>query len=487
MLSEIIDLDGDKMREECGVFGIFAPGSDVARLTYYGLYALQHRGQESAGIAVSNGKIIKGEKGMGLVSEVFQDTAKLQRLVGDIAVGHVRYSTTGSSLLVNAQPLLVRYRNGFLAIVHNGNLVNGGELRTELETEGSIFQATTDSEVIAHLIARSGEKDIEDAVKKAIPVIRGAYTFILMTKDKLVGLRDPKGIRPLSLGRTADGYVLASETCAFDTMGAEFVRDVKPGEMVVIDADGVRSEQLFASGGDSLCVFEFIYFARPDSNLDGRNVHTARKQLGRRLAIEHPVEADIVTGVPDSSLSAASGVAEHLGLPYEMGFIKNRYIGRTFIQPTQEIRDLGVKLKLNPVRQIVEGKRVVMVDDSIVRGTTSKHIIQMLRNAGAREIHVLISSPPVKCSCFYGIDTSTSGELIGAQLDVPEIAKAIGADSLGYLSEEGMLESIGLPKKGFCTACFSGCYPIQLGISKRSKLMNDEEDDGGCGGCGVHI
>ena len=410
-----------------------------------------------------------------------------QRLVGDIAVGHVRYSTTGSSLLVNAQPLLVRYRNGFLAIVHNGNLVNGGDLRADLEVDGSIFQATTDSEVIAHLIARSGESDIEAAVKKAVPVIRGAYTFILMTKDKLVGLRDPKGIRPLSLGRTADGYVLASETCAFDTMGAEFVRDIKPGEMVVIDADGVRSEQLFASDGDSLCVFEFIYFARPDSNLDGRNVHTARKQLGRRLAIEHPVDADIVTGVPDSSLSAASGVAEQLGLPYEMGFIKNRYIGRTFIQPTQEIRDLGVKLKLNPVRQIVEGKRVVMVDDSIVRGTTSKHIIQMLRNAGAKEVHVRISSPPVKCSCFYGIDTSASGELIGAELDVPDIAKAIGADSLGYLSEEGMLESIGLPKKGFCTACFSGCYPIEIGSGKRSKLMNDEEDDGGCGGCGVHI
>ena len=470
MFSEIIDLDGDKMKEECGVFGIFAPGSDVARLTYYGLYALQHRGQESAGIAVSNGKVIKGEKGMGLVSEVFHDTSKLQRLVGDIAVGHVRYSTTGSSLLVNAQPLLVRYRNGFLAIVHNGNLVNGGDLRADLEVDGSIFQATTDSEVIAHLIARSGESDIEAAVKKAVPVIRGAYTFILMTKDKLVGLRDPKGIRPLSLGRTADGYVLASETCAFDTMGAEFVRDIKPGEMVVIDADGVRSEQLFASDGDSLCVFEFIYFARPDSNLDGRNVHTARKQLGRRLAIEHPVDADIVTGVPDSSLSAASGVAEQLGLPYEMGFIKNRYIGRTFIQPTQEIRDLGVKLKLNPVRQIVEGKRVVMVDDSIVRGTTSKHIIQMLRNAGAKEVHVRISSPPVKCSCFYGIDTSASGELIGAELDVPDIAKAIGADSLGYLSEEGMLESIGLPKKGFCTACFSGCYPIEIGSGKRSKI-----------------
>lgn len=487
MFSEIMDLEEDKMHEECGVFGIFAPDSDVAQLTYYGLYALQHRGQESAGIAVSDGKVIKGEKGMGLVSEVFQDTTKFDRLKGEIAVGHVRYSTTGSSLLVNAQPLLVRYRSGFLAIVHNGNLVNGRELRTQLEEEGSIFQATTDSEVIAHLVARSGEEDIVAALRKSLPSLRGAYTFILMTPDKLVGLRDPHGIRPLSLGKTAGGYVLASETCAFDTVGAEFVRDIEPGEMVIIDKDGVTSERFAHSDKHSLCVFEFIYFARPDSNLHGRNVHMVRKRLGRRLAMEHPVDADIVTGVPDSSLSAASGVAEQLGLPYEMGFIKNRYIGRTFIQPSQEIRSVGVKLKLNPVRQIVEGKRVVMVDDSIVRGTTSMKIIEMLRNAGAKEVHVLISSPPVTSSCFYGIDTSTSGELIGANKSVEEIAKAIGADSLGYLSEEGMMECMDLPKQSFCTACFSGRYPVKVGEKRTGKYLMDEEDDGGCGGCGVHV
>ena len=482
--TEIMD---DKLREECGVFGIFAPGSNVAQLTYYGLYALQHRGQESAGIAVSNGRVIKGEKGMGLVSEVFHDTTKFERLQGEAAVGHVRYSTSGSSLLVNAQPLLVRSRNGFLSIVHNGNLVNGRELRHELEEEGSIFQATTDSEVIAHLIARSGEEDVVAALKKSLPRLKGAFTFVLMTTEKLVGLRDPHGIRPLSLGKTAHGYVLASETCAFDTVGAEFVRDIEPGEMVVIDKNGVHAEHYAKSNKHSLCSFEFIYFARPDSNVHGHNVHMVRKRLGQRLAQEHPVEADIVIGVPDSSLSAATGVAEQLGLPYEMGFVKNRYIGRTFIQPTQEIRALGVRLKLNPVRQIVEGMRVVMVDDSIVRGTTSTRIIEMLRNVGAKEVHVLISSPPVTSSCYYGIDTSSSGELIGAQKSVSEIAKEIGADSLGYLSEEGMLASMNLPVKGFCTACFNGVYPIDVACKQSSKLLDYEEDDGGCGGCGVHI
>ncbi|MDW7650404.1 MAG: amidophosphoribosyltransferase [Bacillota bacterium] len=487
MFSQIVDLAQDKMEEECGVFGIYAPGSDVAQMTCFGLYALQHRGQESAGIAVSDGRTIRGEKGMGLVSEVFQDSAKFDRLKGYIGVGHVRYSTTGSSLLVNAQPLLVRYRNGFLAAVHNGNLVNGRKLRLELESEGSIFQATTDSEVIAHLIARSGEEDVVEALKKSLPKLRGAFTFILMTPDKLIGLRDPHGIRPLSLGETTDGYVLASETCAFDTVGAEFVRDIEPGEMVIIDKKGPRFIRYAESEKQSLCVFEYIYFARPDSNLHGRNVHMVRKRLGQRLAQEHPVEADLVTGVPDSSLSAAAGLAEELGLPYETGFIKNRYIGRTFIQPSQEIRTLGVRLKLNPVRQIVEGKRVVMVDDSIVRGTTSMRIVEMLRHAGAKEVHVRISSPPVTSSCYYGIDTSSTGELIGARMSVDEIAKAIGADSLGYISEDGMLECVGLPKNGFCTACFSGCYPIETNRERSGKYLIDEEDDGGCGGCGVHV
>jgi amidophosphoribosyltransferase len=486
-MSDEISLTEDKMKEECGVFGIYAPGSNVAQLTYYGLYALQHRGQESAGIAVSDGRTIRGEKGMGLVSEVFHDTSKFERLSGYIGLGHVRYSTSGSSLLVNAQPLLVRYRNGFLAIVHNGNLVNGRELRHSLEHEGSIFQATTDSEVIAHLIARSGEEEIEDALKVSLPKLSGAFAYVLMTPDKLVGVRDPHGIRPLSLGETSDGYVLASETCAFDTVGAEFVRDIEPGEMVIIDKKGPRFIRYAKSKKKSLCVFEFIYFARPDSNIEGKNVHMVRKRLGRKLAQENPVDADIVTGVPDSSLSAASGVAEQLGLPYEMGFIKNRYIGRTFIQPSQEIRTLGVRLKLNPVRQIVEGRRVVMVDDSIVRGTTSMRIIEMLRHAGAKEVHVLISSPPVTSSCFYGIDTSSTGELIAARMNTKEMARAIGADSLGFLSEEGMLDCVDLPHKDFCTACFSGRYPIEAGKSRTGKYLIDEEDDGGCGGCGVHV
>ncbi len=479
--------DNDKMREECGVFGIFAPGSDVARLTYFGLYALQHRGQESAGIAVSDGRTIRIEKGMGLVSEVFQDSARFTRLRGMAAVGHVRYSTSGSSLPVNAQPLVVRYRNGYLAVAHNGNLVNGYELRSALEQQGSIFQSTTDSELIAHLIARSGEEDLPAAVEKSLPDLRGAFTFILMTADRLIGLRDPYGIRPLSLGRLNGGYVLASETCAFDTVGAEFIRDIEPGEMVVIDAGGYQTRSYTACGRHALCVFEFIYFARPDSNLYGRNVHLVRKELGRRQAREHPVAADIVIGVPDSSLSAASGVAEQLQLPYEMGFVKNRYIGRTFIQPTQQMRSLGVRLKLNPLRQLISGKRICLVDDSIVRGTTSLRIVEMLRNAGAREVHVLISSPPVISPCYYGIDTSVAGELVAARLPAGEIAKAIGADSLGYLSMEGMMESVGLPAGDGCNACFSGSYPADVPPVGAGKHLVDPcdpdvEDNGGC--CG---
>ncbi|NLZ92604.1 MAG: amidophosphoribosyltransferase [Firmicutes bacterium] len=460
MRYEVGGVEADKLHEECGVFGIYAPGRDVAQLTYYALYALQHRGQESAGIAVSDGKSIKCEKGVGLVAEVFQDTDKFKQLQGNMAVGHVRYATDTSELLINAQPLLVRYRNGHLAIAHNGNLINSRQLRSQLESKGSIFQATTDSEIIAHLIARSGETEIVQAIKKSLPYLRGAYTYIIMTPEKLVGIRDPYGIRPLSLGKMANGYVLSSETCAFDTVGAEFVRDIEPGELIIIDENGLHSERFAPTMRQALCAFEYIYFARPDSNLHGRNVHLVRKRLGRRLAQEHPVEADVVTGVPDSSLSAASGVAEQLGLPYEMGFIKNRYIGRTFIQPTAEIRALGVQLKLNAVRQIVEGKRVVIVDDSIIRGTTSVRIVKMLRHAGAKEVHVLITSPPVTAPCYYGINTSSQSELIAARMSVEEIRKTIDADYLGFLSEEGLLECINLPKDGFCTACFSGRYPI---------------------------
>ncbi len=381
-----------KPQDECGVFGIFNH-SDAARMTYYGLYALQHRGQESAGIIVSDGKHLSSHKGMGLVSEVFDDEV-IGGLKGQSAIGHVRYSTTGSSLLQNAQPLLIRHRRGELALGHNGNLVNAAAIRRELEEQGSIFQTTVDTEVVAHLIARLGKNGIESAVAESLGRVQGGFAMVFLTVDKLIAARDPHGIRPLSLGRLGDSWVVASESCAFDTVGAEFVRDLEPGEMVMVDRDGVRSVQFARREADHLCIFEFIYFARPDSNLNGRNVHAVRKQLGRNLAQEQPCEADLVTGVPDSSLSAASGYAEATGIPYEVGLIKNRYIGRTFIQPGQATRVSGVQLKLNAIRKVVDGQRVVLVDDSIVRGTTSRHIVRLLRQAGAKEVHLRISSPP---------------------------------------------------------------------------------------------
>ncbi|HHW13008.1 MAG TPA: amidophosphoribosyltransferase [Firmicutes bacterium] len=487
MLSYTDPRKADKMTEECGVFGLYAPGSPVARLTYYGLYALQHRGQGSAGIAVADGETITGEKGMGLVADVFPDTGKLDQMKGDLAVGHVRYSTCGASAPVNAQPLVVRYRNGALAIAHNGNLVNGRLLRQQLEAEGSIFQTTTDSEIIAHLVARSGEKELTAALKKTLPQLEGAYAFILMTPDQLIGIRDPHGIRPLSLGKTASGYVLASETCAFDLIGAQFLQDLKPGEMVIIDRHGLRFERFAPPAEPAMCIFEFIYFARPDSNLLGKNVHLVRKRMGRRLAREHPVTADLVTGVPDSSLSVASGVAEELGLPLEMGFVKNRYIGRTFIQPSPEMRALGVQLKLNPVRQIVAGKRVVMVDDSIVRGTTSLRIVEMLRKAGAKEVHVLISSPPVIAPCYYGLDISSSSELIAARMSIPEITREIGADSLGFLSEEGLLAAVDLPEEGFCRACFNGCYLVKPPEDRKAPNWSGAQKNRRCQSVGLHL
>ncbi len=456
----------DKLREECGVFGIYAPGKDVARLSYYALYALQHRGQESAGIAVADGHLITLYKNMGLVSEVFPNPNSLHGLKGDLAIGHVRYSTSGESSLENAQPLLVKYRRGSIAISHNGNLVNGVKLRQSLEDKGSIFQTTTDSELIAHLIAREQDADIEEAITRAMPHLRGAYAFVIMTETSLIGLRDYYGIRPLSLGKMeGGGYVLASETCAFDTIGAEFIRDIQSGEMVVIDRGGIRSRTVAAETGKAICIFEYIYFARPDSNIEEKNVHLVRKELGRQVAREHPIEADIVIGVPDSSIAAASGLAEELGLPYEVGFIKNRYIGRTFIQPDQKARDLGVKLKLNPVKKIVAGRRVLMVDDSIVRGTTCMRIVQMLKNAGAREVHVRITSPPVKHSCYYGIDTSVSEELIANRMAVSEMSRAIGADSLEFLSVEGMLSAVGFSLDEACLACFDGHYLVKPEVS----------------------
>lgn len=453
----------DKPQEECGVFGIWGH-PEAARMTYYGLYALQHRGQESAGIVVSDGAHLQSHKGMGLVSEVFDDEA-IADLAGESAIGHVRYSTTGSSLLQNAQPLLFRHRRGELALGHNGNLVNAAAIRRELEEQGSIFQTSVDTEVVAHLIARLGKNGIESAVTESLNSVRGGFAMVFLTVDKMLAARDPNGIRPLSLGRLGDSWAVASESCAFDTVGAEFIRDVEPGEMLVIDRNGIRSSRFAPRGSDQLCIFEFIYFARPDSNLNGQNVHAVRKRLGRCLARESPCEADLVTGVPDSSLSAASGYAEESGIPYEVGLIKNRYIGRTFIQPGHANRVSGVQLKLNAIRKVVEGKRVVLVDDSIVRGTTSRHIVRLLRQAGAKEVHLRISSPPYCHPCHYGIDTSAESELVARGRMIEDIRCLVEADSLGYLSPEGMVEAVNgrnVSAHGFCLACFSGAYPVDI-------------------------
>ncbi|WP_240503454.1 amidophosphoribosyltransferase [Natranaerobius trueperi] len=454
----------DKLSEECGVVGMFAPEKDVQSYIHFGLYALQHRGQESAGISISDGSDIKTKKKMGLVSEVFQGDT-LENLSGYNAIGHVRYSTEGDSSVTNAQPLTITCKLGKISIVHNGNLKNAKGLRKRLEEEGTIFQTTTDSEILAHLLAKSSYNNIIDGLKEVASMMKGGYTFLLMTTDRLIAFRDAHGFRPLSLGKVDGGYVLSSETCAFDTIGAEYVRDISPGEMVVIDKQGITSTTLLEPKDPSLCIFEYIYFARPDSNLIGKNVHLVRKELGKELAKESNITADIVSGVPDSSLSAASGVAEALNLPYEMGLIKNRYIGRTFIKPNQEMRELGVQVKLNPVNATVFGKRIILVDDSIVRGTTITNIIKTLRDAGAKEVHILISSPPVKFPCYYGIDTSSCGELIASKLNVEEIRTEIGADSLQFLSIQGMVRAVervpGLNENtGYCLACFNGEYPV---------------------------
>ncbi|GGK33976.1 amidophosphoribosyltransferase [Caldalkalibacillus thermarum] len=467
------DLMLDKLNEECGVFGIYGH-AHAPELAYYGLHALQHRGQESAGIVVSDGRKLLHHKGMGLVTDVFSND-RLSQLQGDRAIGHVRYTTSGDSRIENAQPLVFNYRSDIMALAHNGNLVNAGQIKRYLERQGSIFQTTSDTEVIAHLIARSAYDEIELAVKEALSMIKGAYALLLMTKDKLLAALDPNGLRPLSLGTLGDGYVLSSETCAFDVIGAAYLREVEPGELLVIDQNGLRTERLTNQTQRTICSFEYIYFARPDSNIDGINVHLCRKQLGKKLAEEAPVEADVVTGVPDSSISAAIGYAEATGIPYELGLIKNRYVGRTFIQPTQALRAQGVRMKLSAVRKVVEGKRVVMIDDSIVRGTTSSRIVNMLREAGATEVHVRISSPPVIHPCYYGIDTSSREELIAAKHPVEEIREVIGADSLAFLSIEGMLEAIGrsdaVPNRGHCLACFTGRYPTEIYTDEHETVL----------------
>ncbi len=471
----------DQMHEECGVFGVFGH-AEAAQLTYYGLYALQHRGQESAGIATVDGATMHSHRGMGLVTEVFSGN-RLAGLPGYASVGHVRYSTTGESHLANAQPLVFGFRQGHLAVAHNGNLINARAIHDRLERQGSIFQSTSDTEVIAHLVARGGYATIEDNVRDSLTMIKGGYALVLLTDDQLIAVRDPLGLRPLALGRLGDGWVVASETCAFDTIGAVFERDVEPGEMLVIDHDGVRSERYSAPMRRALCTFEYIYFARPDSDIDGYNVHMVRKQLGKVLARTAPAEADVVIGVPDSSISAAIGYAEELSIPYELGLIKNKYSGRTFIQPSQKMRSLGVRLKLSAVRKIVGGQRIVMVDDSIVRGTTSARLVQLLRDAGATEVHVRISSPPVTHSCYYGIDTSAREELIAANKSVEEIRAFIGADSLAFLDEASMLSAFNVSGDvhGFCNACFTGRYPTE---TVSPPLRSDSEEPGGPGGSG---
>jgi amidophosphoribosyltransferase len=457
----------------CGVFGIFGH-SESANITYLGLHALQHRGQESAGIVTSDGQRLYAHRAMGLVQDAFTQE-QLGRLPGRSAIGHVRYSTAGGSHIKNAQPIAVDYARGSLTVCHNGNLTNADELRAELEARGSIFQSDTDTEVFVHLVAASKEIAVEDRIADALTKVKGAYSLLFMTEDSVIGVRDPMGIRPLCLGLLPghkEAHVLASEPCAFDLIGAEYVRDIEPGEMVIIDATGMRSLTPMPKAPRRMCVFEYVYFARPDSKLGGRSVYEVRKALGRTLAKEAPVEADVVIPVPDSGVPAAIGYASARGVPFELGLIRSHYVGRTFIEPQQSIRHFGVRLKLNPVEPVLRGKRVVIIDDSIVRGTTSRKIVKMVRDAGAREVHLRISSPPTQWPCYYGIDTPTRRELIASSHSVDEIARYVTADSLSYLSLDGMLEAIGGggSKDNFCHACFSGHYPIPFTPSLKRQM-----------------
>jgi amidophosphoribosyltransferase len=450
------DLD-DSPREECGVFGVYAPGEDVARLTYFGLFALQHRGQESAGIAVSDGRRIVVNKDMGLVSQVFTDTG-LAALQGQLAMGHCRYSTTGSSSWANAQPQYHQTpTGGGIALGHNGNLVNTADLARQLDRP-----ATNDSELMTALLARDADVSIEEAIRRTVPTLVGAYSVVVMDEERLYAFRDPHGLRPLQIGRLpAGGWVVASETAAIDIVGAVLVRDVEPGELVVIDEHGVHSRPL-APPTPRFCLFEWVYLARPDHRQDGGSVLSARRAMGRRLAEEAPVDADVVIPVPEAGRDAAAGYAEASGIAFADGLVKNRYVGRTFIQPTQSLRQMGIRLKLSPVREMVDGRRLVVVDDSIVRGNTARQLVAMLRSAGAAEVHLRITSPPIAHPCYYGIDMASRAELIGADLDVESIRAFLGADSLHYISLDGLVESVPTPADALCTACFSGEYPVPV-------------------------
>lgn len=473
-------LDDDHFRDQCGVFAVYG-NSEAANITYLGLHALQHRGQESAGIVTSDGEQLYAHRAMGLVQDCFS-ADQLQKLPGRIAIGHVRYSTAGGSHLRNAQPFAVDYAKGSLAVCHNGNLTNADELRSELENAGSIFSSTSDTEVLVHLVARSKEVAFEDRIVDALSRVQGAYSLLFLSDDTIIAARDPRGIRPLCLGilpSRKDAHVIASEPIAFDLIGAEYVRDVEPGEMLVIDGTGIKSVRLPDPETPKQCIFEYVYFARPDSSLAGRSVYEVRKELGRTLAREHPIDADVVIPVPDSGVPSAIGYSVERRMPFEMGLIRSHYVGRTFIEPQQSIRHFGVRLKLNPVESILKGKRVVVIDDSIVRGTTSRKIVKMVRDAGAREVHLRISSPPTQWPCYYGIDTPTRRELIASSHSVEEIARYVTADSLGYLSLEGMVNAVGgmggpnapaMPASNFCHACFSGQYAIPFSPTNRRQM-----------------
>ncbi len=447
-----------ELNEECAVVGIFGH-KEASKLAYFSLHSLQHRGQEAAGISSSDGIKLHTIKDRGLVTQVF-DESKLSTLTGDMAIGHTRYSTAGDDSILDAQPVFARYDLGEMAIVHNGNLTNAQQVRKELIRKGAIFQTFMDTENLIHLIAKSDEKKLLDRIIDAVKKVEGAYSFIFQSRTKMFAVRDPYGFRPLSLGRVGDGYVVASETCAFDLIGAKFIRDIEPGEILIFEKDKApKSLQIFESQPKH-CIFEYVYFARPDSNVFGQNVYEMRKNMGKELAKEDPIDADMVIPVPDGGVPAAIGYSQQSGIPYEMGIMRNHYIGRTFIEPTQEMRDLKVKMKLSPIQSLISGKRVVVIDDSIVRGTTSRRIVRMLKEAGAAEVHMRISSPPTTDPCYYGVDTPDKDKLIAANMGIEEIAHFIEADSLGYLSNEGLLRSVGGDKENYCTACFTGEYVV---------------------------
>jgi amidophosphoribosyltransferase len=459
----------DKFKDECGVFGIFGH-PEAANMTYLGLYALQHRGQESAGIAASDVQQVRISREMGYVADIF-DGETLSQLPGPLSIGHVRYSTAGESKLLNAQPILIDCAHGQIALCHNGNIVNARELRDDLVQQGSIFQSNSDTEVILHLYARSRARSVEDAIVESVAQVQGAFSLVMLTKDKLIAVRDPHGFRPLALGRLGDAYVVCSETCAMDLIGATYERDVQPGEIVIISSDGIKSIKPFPPAPLAHCIFEHVYFARPDSYVFGRSVNEVRTELGRVLAREQPVDADVVVPVPDSGVCAAMGYHEASGVPLRMGLIRNHYVGRTFIQPQASIRHFGVKVKLNPVRSILAGKRVILVDDSIVRGTTSRKIVRMVRATGAKEVHVRISCPPTISPCFYGVDTPRKSELIGATHTIEEIREFLEADSVAYLSLEGMLSAVNSERSSYCTSCYTGIYPVEFPRDEATYLQ----------------